>query len=699
MMKSLKNNQKACLPLTEYSWGEGHSTHQNDSVSSVFKKTDKEKSGQLFIEKNALKKRWSELNSCSSSIFVVAETEFGTGLNFLNTWQLWNGLVENRNKTLHYIAFSKRPTSSQNLLKALSLQGWTDDSLANNLACSYPPPLKGPHRIWFKEHRVALTLVFDDLLHGLNDNSFKTDCWFLTPPPSAAITESWDHKTYSAIADKCLPNSTFSSPCSDQKIRKHLADCGLTPTDVDVNSTGKIFTISGVFRKAPNINSPIQQEQNRHQFERFAQKKPWFNNETKANQLNSPQEHRPMHEIIVIGAGLAGAWTARSLAERGTKVLVVDKAPKAAASASGNPVGVLYVKPGTEYTTATQVALLACQHARQRLTELKATENTENTNSSVQCGVLQLLQSDADNRYADKLLYEGNLSPEIVRLVTASESSAIANTEIPVAALFYPQCGKVYPRKLCEELLCHPNISTRFNCDIQELTRSAAADEWHLRDADKNILSTNTVIIATASDAIKFEQTQHLPLKPIRGQITVSTKPSQQRLTTVLCGDGYAAETEDNNLCFGASFVLAETQTNICPAETDGNFNKLNRLSKKLYQEITNLPSNQFTNRASVRTSTPDYLPIVGPVAIDAMIRQKFGHLQKDSNYRFACKGSYYSNLYVNVGHGSKGLTTAPIAAEIISDYISNAPFSLGIKLTEALHPTRFTVRRLIKNK
>jgi tRNA 5-methylaminomethyl-2-thiouridine biosynthesis bifunctional protein len=170
-------------------------------------------------------------------------------------------------------------------------------------------------------------------------------------------------------------------------------------------------------------------------------------------------------------------------------------------------------------------------------------------------------------------------------------------------------------------------------------------------------------------------------------------------MNSVLCGDGYVAETASNKLCFGASFMLAQTRMEASSGETLGNLEKLRKLSSQLHDCVMQLTPDKLTNRVSIRTSTPDYLPIVGPVAIAGQITADFQHLKKDSNYRFSCKGSYYRGLYVNVGHGSKGLATTPIAAEIITDYIFNAPFALESDSVEALHPARFLIRTLIKNR
>ena len=106
-----------------------------------------------------------------------------------------------------------------------------------------------------------------------------------------------------------------------------------------------------------------------------------------------------------------------------------------------------------------------------------------------------------------------------------------------------------------------------------------------------------------------------------------------------------------------------------------------------------------LSGRVSQRCTTPDYLPIVGPVADSAAMRARFGALAKNANAAIAEPGAYCANLYVNVGHGSRGLTSTPLCADLLAAQITGAPRPLPRALIQALSPARFLLRDLIRKR
>lgn len=73
-----------------------------------------EETRYVFLSQNHLPQRWQEYDQRR---FVIAETGFGTGLNFLAVWQ-WFDVFRQQNpqaelKELHFISFEKYPLSQQ----------------------------------------------------------------------------------------------------------------------------------------------------------------------------------------------------------------------------------------------------------------------------------------------------------------------------------------------------------------------------------------------------------------------------------------------------------------------------------------------------------------------------------------------------------------------------------------------------------
>ena len=92
-----------------------------------------EESRYVYLRGNDLPQRWQ---TGATTGFCVAETGFGTGLNFLLTWAAWRntpGPVAH----LHYLSFEKHPLRKSDLATALS--AWPELApLAAQLLEQYP---------------------------------------------------------------------------------------------------------------------------------------------------------------------------------------------------------------------------------------------------------------------------------------------------------------------------------------------------------------------------------------------------------------------------------------------------------------------------------------------------------------------------------------------------------------------------------
>jgi tRNA 5-methylaminomethyl-2-thiouridine biosynthesis bifunctional protein len=125
----------------------------------------------------------------------------------------------------------------------------------------------------------------------------------------------------------------------------------------------------------------------------------------------------------------------------------------------------------------------------------------------------------------------------------------------------------------------------------------------------------------------------------------------------------------------------------------------LSRLSEVLPRH-KKLGSNSIAGgRVSFRAVTPDYLPLVGQLADESKVLDRFAKLRQDANYKFAEEMPYLAGLYINAGHGSKGLITAPLSAEILASQMANQSLPVAQCVAWGLDPNRFIVRDLIRRK
>ncbi|NBQ85827.1 MAG: bifunctional tRNA (5-methylaminomethyl-2-thiouridine)(34)-methyltransferase MnmD/FAD-dependent 5-carboxymethylaminomethyl-2-thiouridine(34) oxidoreductase MnmC, partial [Methylophilaceae bacterium] len=109
-----------------------------------------EETEYVFLKHNQLAIRWQQLDS---DVFTIAETGFGTGLNFLCAWQLWRQNAP-EGARLHFVSTEKFPLTQADLAKALSL--WLNlKSLSEALLEQYLNIREGFHRLVFDDGRVT----------------------------------------------------------------------------------------------------------------------------------------------------------------------------------------------------------------------------------------------------------------------------------------------------------------------------------------------------------------------------------------------------------------------------------------------------------------------------------------------------------------------------------------------------------------
>lgn len=109
--------------------------------------------------------------------FTIAETGFGTGLNFLAAWALWRR-HRPAGGVLHYLAIEGYPIRRGSLAGVLAPFRDVAD-LAGRLIARYPRPVDGLHRLWFPDDGVCLTLAIGEAAAVLPRLAAVVDTWFL----------------------------------------------------------------------------------------------------------------------------------------------------------------------------------------------------------------------------------------------------------------------------------------------------------------------------------------------------------------------------------------------------------------------------------------------------------------------------------------------------------------------------------------
>jgi tRNA 5-methylaminomethyl-2-thiouridine biosynthesis bifunctional protein len=234
------------------------------------------------------------------------------------------------------------------------------------------------------------------------------------------------------------------------------------------------------------------------------------------------------------------------------------------------------------------------------------------------------------------------------------------------------------------------------------LDLSPHPDGWQASSQGQPLASAPVVVLAGAADIQRFSQAAELPLKRIRGQITrVPQTAASTQLRTVVCAEGYVAPARNGEHTLGASFDFNSTELSTTSGEHASNLQLLAEISTDLAARLhsAELDPNDLQGRAAFRCTSPDYLPIVGPLADHEAFLAQYAKLSKNATWRTDLPCPWLAGLYVNSGHGSRGLISAPLAGELLAAWLDNEPLPVPRAVAQACHPNRFAVRRLIRGK
>ena len=149
----------------------------------------------VFLEHNQLADRFSSLRP--NERFTIAETGFGTGLNFLCAWQLFLDKAPS-DSWLHFVSVEKFPLNKEKLTQSLAM--WPSlAELAKPLIESYPTLCHGLHTLFFPQHRTTLTLWFGEASDGFKALDGSVDAWFLDGFAPSKNPEMWSEELFQNI--------------------------------------------------------------------------------------------------------------------------------------------------------------------------------------------------------------------------------------------------------------------------------------------------------------------------------------------------------------------------------------------------------------------------------------------------------------------------------------------------------------------
>jgi tRNA 5-methylaminomethyl-2-thiouridine biosynthesis bifunctional protein len=629
-----------------------------------------DESTHVFVKNNKLLARWEDWQEQQ---FVIAETGFGTGLNFLVTMLCFEAFckqTDNLGFSLHFISIEKFPINHVDLSKILLLYPELE-KYSQPLLEQYPIPVAGCHRLTFLGGKVILDLWLGDVHDVLTKIENKplglVDTWFLDGFSPSKNPEMWNQNLYENMALLAKDQCHFATFTAAGHVKRGLREAGFEVQKQPAHGLKKDMLV-GTIEKTTDTLSRL----------------PYYTRTPSTINNKKPK-------IAIIGGGLAGANCAYSLSKRGLKSTIYCQDNGLAKGASGNAQGGFYPQLNAEAGHASQIHALSFNYASKFYRQLLS----QGIYYSHQwCGTIQLAFNDKVAGRYRKLIANQTWPDSLIHWIDAQQATTLANVDLPYPGLYIPQGGWINLPELVAGLIQAAGSSVAINKQLTSLVR--IKDTWQLNWQDGSQSEADIVVMATGSDSVDCEQMSQLPFRLVRGQVeAINSQNELANLSTVLCHKGYLTPAWQGTHAMGSTYVKDDRQCDYRLTEQQTNLT----MHKQALTKCAWIDDIQPTvhGRAAIRCSTPDHLPMVGAVPNTSKQLTQYHDLYKALPAKYYPQPINHDNLFMLCGLGSRGLTNAPLCAEILVSQILNEPLPLSSHLLDTLNPNRFLIRGLIR--
>ena len=368
-----------------------------------------EETDAVFLKENFLPLRWQEKRS--SHFFCIGELGFGTGLNFLRTYETWKRTPNKAYQILHFLSVEESILDSD-YLQTVHSQFPELQKESSELLGKWRKFPEGYHRIWFSEG-VCLTLLVGDVITVLQELDARVDSWFLDGFRPSSNPQMWSLEVFEECKRLSKTGTSFATYTSSSFVKRNLEQVGF-----------HVEKVKGFGKKREMLKGQLEI--------------PNWNLDVKTSK-----------PISIVGGGIGGVQIGSAFQKRNIEFSLFEK-KEIGSEASGNPIALSYPYLTKFKSPQSQISITSFFYSLNEISK----------NAIYQKGIYFLLMGPEEEIRYQESLRNHKLDESIAKLQKDGNTGK--------ECIYFPEACSLRPKVLLED--CTSRFPKEF-LQLREFTK------------------------------------------------------------------------------------------------------------------------------------------------------------------------------------------------------------------------------------